>query len=178
MIVLVGGGVRSGKSAFALRRAERLGERRAFLATGQAFDDEMATRIARHQAERGARYRTVEAPVALPEALAGLDDIDVVVIDCLTLWLSNLLLGDAIEAAIVERIDRLTAELARRRFHAVVVTSEVGMGVVPPTPLGRQFRDLAGTAHQRIARVADEIHLAVLGTVLQLPTGAPHADPA
>jgi len=177
MIVLVGGGVRSGKSAFALGRAERLGARRAFVATGQAFDDEMATRIARHREERGARFRTIEAPVALPEALAGLDDVEVVVIDCLTLWLSNLLLGELPEASIVERIDRLAAELARRRFHAVVVTNEVGMGVVPPSPLGRLFRDLAGTAHQRIARVADEIHLAVLGTVLQLQPGAHHVEP-
>lgn len=174
--VLVGGGARSGKSAFALRRAEALGARRVFVATGQPFDGEMEARIARHRDERGDRYRTVEAPVALPEALAALLDADVVVIDCLTLWLSNLLLADEAEPAITSRIDQLAAELARRRFHAVVVTSEVGMGVIPPTRLGRRFQDLAGTAHQRIARVADEIHLAVLGTILHLPR-AIHVEP-
>ena len=176
-VVLVGGGARSGKSAFALRRAEALGARRVFVATGQPFDGEMEVRIARHREERGDRYRTVEAPVELTEALAALDGTDVVVIDCLTLWLSNLLLGDEAEPAILARIDRLTAELARRRFHAVVVTSEVGMGVIPPTPLGRRFQDLAGTAHQRIARIADEIHLAVLGTILHLPRAAHVAPP-
>jgi adenosylcobinamide kinase/adenosylcobinamide-phosphate guanylyltransferase len=167
-ILLVGGGVRSGKSAFALTRAEALGARRVFVATAQALDDEMAVRIARHQDERADRYRTVEAPVELPAALAAIDDADVVVVDCVTLWLSNLLLREEPEAELSARLDALVAVLRQRRFHAVVVTNEVGMGVVPPTPLGRAFRDLAGTAHKRLAACADEIHLAVLGTVLRL----------
>jgi adenosylcobinamide kinase/adenosylcobinamide-phosphate guanylyltransferase len=92
-IVLVGGGVRSGKSAFALSRARALGERRLFVATAEAFDDEMRERAARHREERGAEFRTLEEPRALVEALSVVDDVDVVVIDCLTLWLTNLLLG-------------------------------------------------------------------------------------
>jgi len=167
MIVLVGGGVRSGKSSFALARAEALGARRVFVATAQAHDAEMADRIARHQAERADRFRTVEAPIDLVGALQALD-ADVALVDCLTLWLSNLLLRDLSQAQIVARIDELAAALPALRPHVVLVSNEVGMGVVPPSPLGRAFRDLAGTAHQRLARVADEIYLAALGVVLRL----------
>ena len=177
-IVLVGGGVRSGKSAFALARAEALGTRRTFVATGEALDGEMDERIARHKAERGDRFTTVEAPVELPAALAALDT-DVALVDCLTLWLSNLLCREEPASRILARIDELALVLARRRYHTVVVTNEVGMGVVPPSPLGRAFRDLAGTAHQRLAACADELHFAVLGTVLRLRplpiTGVDHA---
>jgi adenosylcobinamide kinase/adenosylcobinamide-phosphate guanylyltransferase len=181
-IIVVGGGVRSGKSSFALARAEALGTRRVFVATGQALDGEMDERITRHRAERGDRFTTVEAPVELPAALAALDDdVQVALIDCLTLWLSNLLVRDEPVARVLARVDELVAVLARRRFHAIVVTNEVGMGVVPPSALGRAFRDVAGTAHQRLAAVADELHLAVLGTVLRLRplpiTGSDHALP-
>jgi adenosylcobinamide kinase/adenosylcobinamide-phosphate guanylyltransferase len=165
--VLVGGGARSGKSAFALACAQKLGARRAFIATAQALDDEMAARIARHRAERGTAFVTVEAPVELPEALEKLE-ADVVVIDCLTLWLSNLLVAGMGPGAAGERVEALAAALARRRHHPGVVTNEVGLGLVPETPLGRAFRDLAGRAHQRLARDADEIYLAALGTMLRL----------
>jgi adenosylcobinamide kinase/adenosylcobinamide-phosphate guanylyltransferase len=180
VIVLVGGGVRSGKSSFALARAEALGARRVFVATAEAGDGEMSDRITRHQAERGDRFRTVEAPVDLAGALAAIRDADVVLIDCITLWLSNLLVRDL--PRIDERIDELTSTLTRLPMHAVVVTNEVGMGVVPPSPLGRAFRDLAGTAHQRLAAIAGEIHLAALGVVLRLrpspvEIGAPHVPP-
>lgn len=164
----MGGGVRSGKSTFALARARSLGTRRAFIATAQAFDDEMRDRIARHRDERGSEFRTIEAPLEVAEAVSTLADIDVVVIDCLTLWLSNLLMRELATEQILARADALVAELARRRFHAIVVTNEVGMGIVPETPLGRAFRDLAGMIHQRVAREADEIDVAILGTVLRL----------
>jgi adenosylcobinamide kinase/adenosylcobinamide-phosphate guanylyltransferase len=168
MIVLVGGGVRSGKSRFALERAEALGARRAFVATAQAFDDEMAERIARHQAERADRYRTIEAPVELAAALDRIADVDVVVIDCLTLWLSNRLIADEPIASITLAIEELVGALRRAPCHVVLVTNEVGMGVVPPSPLGRAFRDLVGTAHQRLAACADELYLAAMGVVLRL----------
>jgi adenosylcobinamide kinase / adenosylcobinamide-phosphate guanylyltransferase len=172
-IILVGGGARSGKSRFALGRARRLGARRVFVATGQALDAEMAERIATHVRTRGADFRTVEEPLALPEALLALggeatSSADVVVVDCLTLWLSNLVCRGDSEATIAERVDALAAALARRRFHAIVVTNEVGLGIVPEAPLARLFRDVAGRAHQRLAAQADEIHLAILGTILRL----------
>jgi adenosylcobinamide kinase/adenosylcobinamide-phosphate guanylyltransferase len=169
-LILVGGGCRSGKSAFALARTRQLGARRVFLATGQAFDDEMRARIAAHRAERGDDFETIEAPVALVDTLAGLgrERVDAVLVDCLTLWLSNLMLAEHADADIRAEIDRLVATLAPRRFHVVLVTNEVGMGVVPESALGRRFRDLAGFAHQRLAAAADEIHAALLGCVLRL----------
>jgi adenosylcobinamide kinase/adenosylcobinamide-phosphate guanylyltransferase len=174
-IILVGGGARSGKSRFALGCARRLGARRVFVATGQALDAEMTERIAIHVRTRGSDFRTIEEPLALPEALIALggggdaqSSADVVVVDCLTLWLSNLVCRGDGEVTIAERVDALAAALARRRFHAIVVTNEVGLGIVPEAPLGRLFRDVAGRAHQRLAAQADEIHLAILGTILRL----------
>lgn len=167
-LVLVGGGVRSGKSAFALARARRLGPRRAFVATAQPLDAEMRARIAQHRDERGPDFATIEEPIELPEALRAVRDLDVVVIDCLTLWLSNLLLADPAQPPILRRVDELVEVLGRRSFHAVIVSNEVGMGVVPPSALGRAFRDLCGLAHQRLARAADEIHVAVLGSILRI----------
>jgi adenosylcobinamide kinase/adenosylcobinamide-phosphate guanylyltransferase len=167
-IVLVGGGVRSGKSAFALARARELGQRRAFFATAQAFDDEMRRRIDRHVAERGGAFVTIEAPVALPQAIAELRDADVAVIDCLTIWLSNLLVRGDAEDAVASAVDALVDEARRAPFPVVLVTNEVGMGVVPDTVLGRAFRDVAGRAHQRIAALAGEIYFAALGCIVRL----------
>jgi adenosylcobinamide kinase/adenosylcobinamide-phosphate guanylyltransferase len=168
-IVLVGGGVRCGKSAFALARARALGERRVFIATAQALDGEMSERIQRHRLERGAEFDTVEEPCALPQCLAQRSErADVVVVDCLTLWLSNLLLRDFSDAAIEAEVEALAAELTRRRCHAVLVTNEVGMGLVPDNVLGRRFRDCTGRAHQRIAAVSDEIYVGMLGSLLRL----------
>jgi adenosylcobinamide kinase/adenosylcobinamide-phosphate guanylyltransferase len=170
-IVLIGGGARSGKSRFALERARALGTRRVFVATGQAFDGEMDARIARHRAERGADFTTVEEPVALARVLRDQDRADVVLVDCLTLWLSNLLLRGDDEAAIAVAVADLIDALAARRLHVVLVTNEVGLGIVPDNALARTFRDVAGRAHQELAAIADEVHMAILGTVLRLRPG-------
>lgn len=169
-LVLVGGGVRSGKSAFALWLARRLGGRRTFVATAQPFDDEMRARVAAHRAEREGDFVTVEAPLDLPGALVALAAAppDVVVVDCLTLWLSNLLLrGDRPEAIALE-VSRLATLIQASPFHAILVTNEVGMGVVPESALGRTFRDVAGRGHQVLARQADHVYLAALGCILRL----------
>jgi len=173
LLVLVGGGARSGKSRFALARAAALGRRRLFVATATASDDEMRSRIARHRAERGDGFQTVEEPLALPALLGDLDPRrhDVVVVDCLTLWLSNLLCGGAREEAVLAEVERLRAALGRRRVHVVIVTNEVGMGLVPDTPLGRTFRDVAGIAHQRLAADASEVHVGVMGMLLRVRPG-------
>jgi adenosylcobinamide kinase/adenosylcobinamide-phosphate guanylyltransferase len=165
---LIGGGVRSGKSAFALSYARRLGTRRVFLATGQAGDGEMQARIARHRAERGADFETAEEPLALPEALTAAPADAVVLVDCLTLWLSNLLLAGRGPDEILGRVGGLVEAARRRAAPTLVVTNEVGMGVVPESALGRAFRDLAGLAHQRLAAAADETYAAILGMVLRL----------
>ncbi len=168
-IILVGGGARSGKSRFALSRARQLGARRVFVATGQALDGEMAERIAAHVRTRGADFRTVEEPLALPEALIAIGgQADVVVVDCLTLWLSNLVCRGDAESSIARCVDALCAALAHRQFHVLIVTNEVGLGIVPEAPIARLFRDVVGRAHQRLAAIADEIHLAILGTILRL----------
>jgi adenosylcobinamide kinase/adenosylcobinamide-phosphate guanylyltransferase len=167
-LILVGGGARSGKSRFALSYAERLGQRRVFIATAEAHDAEMRERIQRHRDERGGRFQTVEEPFDLPRALQDVGHAEVVVIDCLTLWLANRLLRDGEEAVVTDEIRRLVDTLARRRCHTVVVSNEVGMGLVPENALGRRFRDLAGAMHQRLATIADEVYLAAMGMLIRL----------
>ena len=170
-IILIGGGVRSGKSAFAVARARVLGDRRAFVATAQAFDDEMRTRIRDHRREREGDFTTFEEPLAIAAVLSGLDEFDVAVVDCLTLWLSNMLLEGQGAGAIAARVDELVAVLRARRAPTLLISNEVGMGIVPETPLGRAFRDLSGRMHQAVAAAADEVHVAMMGVVLRLRPG-------
>ena len=170
-LVLIAGGARSGKSRFGLARAQALGPRRLFIATAERSDDEMRDRIARHRAERGGSFDTLEEPRGLPEALERDREHDVVLVDCLTIWISNLLVGGAAASAVEEQVGALLGVLARRRAHVVIVSNEVGMGLVPDTPLGRVFRDLTGFAHQRVAAVADELYFAAMGVTLRLRPG-------
>ncbi len=169
--VFVLGGVRAGKSAYALARADALGERVAFVATAEPGDAEMAARIARHRAARPPAWSTVEAPVALVEALGDLaGKADVVVVDCLNLWVANLL-GRApapSDEALVAEAARLTDLVARRLFHLVLVSNEVGWGVHPEMALGRRFRDALGLVNQAVARAADEVVVLVAGCPLWL----------
>ncbi len=170
-IILIGGGARSGKSDLALALARHLGRRRLFLATAQAGDDEMRDRILRHRRTRGNDFRTLEEPLAVPEVLRQTSDDDVVVLDCLTLWLANLLFDGHEPEAVLRRVEELAEVLRERPAHAVVVTSEVGLGLVPETPLGRTFRDVAGLAHQCLAAAADEVYFGALGVMLRLKPG-------
>lgn len=170
-MALIAGGVRSGKSAYALRWAEQRGPRKAFIATAQAFDDEMRTRIENHRVERANSYLTVEAPIELSAALMELRDVDVVVVDCLTLFISNLLLADKPDAEIEQRLARLAEQLAHAPFASIVVSNEVGMGIVPDNALSRRFRDLTGRGHQLLSARASHLYLATMGTVLRLRPG-------
>jgi adenosylcobinamide kinase/adenosylcobinamide-phosphate guanylyltransferase len=184
-LVLIGGGARSGKSAYAVQRALSLGPNRVFIATAEAFDEEMRLRIAAHIAERGHSFATVEAPRDLEHALESIQDraevVDVVVIDCLTLWLSNLLLAEVPMPEIELRVNRLAIACESAPFPVLLVSNEVGFGLVPETALGRLFRDVSGRAHQRLARSAGEVLLAALGCMLRikpspvLVAGAPWA---
>ena len=161
-LTLVLGGARSGKSRYAEGLIAALPPPWTYLATAEAGDDEMAARIDAHRARRGTSWRTIEAPRELAAALAACAS-GPVLIDCLTLWLSNLLLADA---KIEKEIARLEQVLASRATPVVVVANEVGSGVVPAQPLGRRFRDLQGALNQRIAARADRVVLMVAGLPL------------
>ncbi|HUH03481.1 MAG TPA: bifunctional adenosylcobinamide kinase/adenosylcobinamide-phosphate guanylyltransferase [Kofleriaceae bacterium] len=166
-LILIGGGARSGKSSLALALARERDSPCAFVATAEASDDEMRARIARHVREREARFRTCEVPLALAPALAGLAE-ELVVIDCLTLWLSNLLCAGAGEDEIDTRVTELVGVIADRPGQVLVVTNEVGLGIVPEHALGRRFRDVAGRTHQRLAAAADEVYFGALGIMLRI----------
>ena len=165
--VLLTGGARSGKSALAVAMAQRQGDGVVFLATGQAGDDEMAARIARHRAERPAHWRTVEEPVALGEAMRAADPSACLVVDCLSLWVANLMASAGAGAIEQAAADAATAA-ANRPGATIVVTTEVGLGVVPATPLGREYRDLLGRVNAIWAERADEAYLVVAGRLLPL----------
>ena len=158
------GGARSGKSRLAQAAAEAHPGALAYLATAQAGDDEMALRIARHRADRDARWRTVECPLALPEAIAEVQ-AGAVLVDCLTLWLSNLMLGGHDVAA---RTQDLLAAIDASPRPLVIVSNEVGLGIVPDHPLGRAFRDEAGRLNQAVAAHAAAAFFVVAGLVLPL----------
>ena len=182
MLYLILGGARSGKSDFAERLAADSGRPVLYVATMEPGDDEMRDRIARHRASRPAAWRTLEAPRDLARQIAGAAQAgDFVILDCLTLWLTNLLLDLLPDAEqprtedLPAALDRVAAEVESLldwgRSHAgdvAVVSNEVGMGLVPPYPLGRVFRDALGAANRRIAAHADETYLLVAGLVFPL----------
>lgn len=160
------GGARSGKSRYAQARAEAAGGDPVFIATAEAFDDEMRERIARHRADRDARWTTVEAPRDLPAAIDALSGRDaVVLVDCLTLWVSNLLLADA---DISRTGQQLCDTIARFDGVLILVANEVGLGIVPDNALARRFRDAAGLLNQSVAAAAQEVVLLTAGLPLTL----------
>lgn len=169
-VVLFTGGARSGKSAAAEQYAQLQGRPVVYVATAQAGDEEMVERIARHRARRPASWATVEAPLHPSEALRGVVPGSLVLLDCLTLLVSNLLLAheQAPEPAIEREVDHLLALAHERQWCLVVVTNEVGMGVVPAYPLGRVYRDLLGRAAQRVAAASREVYLVVAGIPVEL----------
>jgi adenosyl cobinamide kinase/adenosyl cobinamide phosphate guanylyltransferase len=167
-LVVLLGGARSGKSRLALELAATVGADRVFVATAEALDEEMAERIAAHRAERTLDWTTVEEPLVLARALGSVADEATCVVDCLSLWVSNLLLrGDA--AASVEAAAKETAAAAAERTGlTVAVTNEVGLGIVPATTLGRDYRDLLGTVNRIWVEASDRAAFVVAGRMLPL----------
>jgi adenosylcobinamide kinase / adenosylcobinamide-phosphate guanylyltransferase len=159
------GGARSGKSALAVARARAHAGPVVFIATAEARDEEMAERIGRHRAERPAGWTTVEAPLALEAALEGADPRACVVVDCLSLWVANLLERGENPAPHSERAARIAAA---RAALTIAVTNEVGMGIVPVNELARRYRDELGRANAVWAAVAAEAALVVAGRLLRL----------
>ncbi|WP_151732944.1 bifunctional adenosylcobinamide kinase/adenosylcobinamide-phosphate guanylyltransferase [Paenibacillus tengchongensis] len=174
MSILVTGGARSGKSGFAERLTLSQAAEAVYVATGQAFDEEMAARIALHRERRdadGGRWQTLEEPFNLPELLDRLSGGKAVLVDCLTLWLSNVLLAaegrDGAAHAEAE-IARLERSVAAFRGTLVLVTNEVGDGIVPEYALGRLYRDLAGRMNTRLAAVCGQVFLVTAGIPVEL----------
>ena len=173
-IIFITGGARSGKSIFAEQRAREFGVPLGYLATAQTLDSEMDERVKRHRQRRGAEWTTIEEPIHLSQALARCDGhYQAILVDCLTLWLSNLLFkyedaAEQVEERIHEDLQRLKSTLQRMVTPVVLVSNEVGMGIVPDNTLARLFRDIAGTANQTMAGAADEVHAVISGIPLRL----------
>ncbi len=181
-VVLVTGGARSGKSTFAEALAARRGERVVYIATATAGDAEMADRIARHRARRPASWLTLEAPLDIVAGLAAVaSGVEAVLVDCLAVWTANrlLALGEpaedgwwervaTLERVLAEELDRVVATGLASPWELLLVTNEVGFGVVPPTELGRAYRDLLGRLNQAVAARADDVYLVVAGLAVEI----------
>ena len=165
-MTLLIGGARSGKSSLAVHRAAS-GEPVVFIATGEAGDEEMAARIETHRAERPPGWTTVEEPVEIRAALDASAE-SFVILDCISLWVSNLMGRDWDDDAIETEAARLARAASSRRAPTVVVTNEVGLGVVPATPLGRRYRDVLGRVNGDFVETADEALFVVAGRALRL----------
>lgn len=173
--VLVLGGARSGKTGFAERLALRAGTRPAYLATAQALDAEMRDRVESHKQQRAQVFATIEEPIRLSAAIAeAARSHDAILVDCLTLWITNLIVAnDNVAAAVDELLATLAATTTAR---VILVSNEVGLGIVPDNAMARMFRDLAGSAHQRIAEICDDAYFVVAGLPMVLKGQAPQVE--
>jgi adenosylcobinamide kinase/adenosylcobinamide-phosphate guanylyltransferase len=165
--VLVLGGARSGKTSFAERMAMHQGEKPLYLATAQALDGEMLERVKLHQQQRHKRFETLEEPLDLSTALkAAAREHDVILVDCITLWITNMLGGNIQVGQAVDELISTLADIDNSRV--ILVSNEVGLGIVPDNPLARTFRDLSGAAHQRLAEICAEVHFIIAGLPMTL----------
>ena len=164
-IILVTGGARSGKSSFALEEAMKHQGKRVFIATALALDEEMKDRIRRHREERGERFATIEEPLDIISCVEGLaEDVKVLVVDCLTVWLGNLFheCGDN-EDAVKQDVERFCKALPAINPELILVTNEVGFGIVPENRLTRLYRDMLGFLNRVIAQRADKVYCCICG---------------
>ncbi len=172
-MIFITGGCRSGKSRFALDYANRHFSKKLYLATAEVLDEEMARRVESHKKLRGKEWQTVEEPIEVVDKITRHGGkVDLILLDCMTLWLSNLLLKWDDESRIMVEVDRLTGAIEQSPTTVIIVSNEVGMGIVPTDPLGRRFRDLSGTANQRMAEAADRAIFMVSGIPIFLKGAA------
>jgi len=173
-VTFIIGGARSGKSSFALQKASGIKGRKAFIATAEAFDDEMKARIESHRAERGGEWDTYEETIKVPRIVNEVKNgYSVAVLDCLTIWLSNLLVKTEAEdqkhQTIKETLRSFTGSIKDLGdLRLFIVSNEVGMGIVPENRLARQFRDLAGRLNQDMAQLADEVYMVTAGIPIKI----------
>jgi adenosylcobinamide kinase/adenosylcobinamide-phosphate guanylyltransferase len=175
-LILVTGGTRSGKSRFAVHLAKRFGQRVSYIATCRAMDREMRERIAAHQRQRPKPWTTIEPPIDPTEALARLNgkrNVNGIIVDCLTMYVSELVMRGDSDRVIQRKVRRLCQAIRRCSCPVVVVTNEVGSSIVPAYAVGRRFRDLAGMANQIAAGFADQVFLLIAGIPLQVKGGQP-----
>ncbi len=168
-IYFITGGARSGKSAYAEKLAYGLAGKRAYIATAQALDAEMAAKIAKHRKDRGDAWDTYEEPLAVAELLRKLSSrYQVALLDCLTLWLSNVMAHTDGEGVVISRLEDLVKAIKDFGGMCVVVSNEVGLGIVPDNPLARKFRDFAGMLNQKVAQAADEVYFTAAGIPVRI----------
>jgi len=168
-IYFITGGARSGKSSFAENLAKDLAGKRAYIATAQALDPEMAAKIEKHRGDRDNAWDTYEEPLAVAELLKKLSGrYQVALLDCLTLWLSNVMAHADGDDAVTARSLELAAAIADFDGSCIVVSNEVGLGIVPDNPLARKFRDFAGMLNQKIAQAADEVYFTAAGIPVRI----------
>ena len=170
-LILILGGARSGKSSYAQSLAEETGKSVTFLATAQALDDEMSARIQKHRAERSPDWETLEIPLDI-SSYVGQIKTDVVILDCMTLLVTNLLMqfvkADLVDEApftqaLQKEVGELIAKIGRQKQDWIIISNELGLGLVPPYQMGRVYRDLLGWANQQLARAADKVIFMVAG---------------
>jgi len=163
-LILVTGGCRSGKSQFAQDYANRHFQKKLYLATCEALDEEMTKRIEDHKKKRGLDWQTVEEPAEIVKAIKEhANHVEVVLLDCITLWLSNLLMRQKSDHEVLNEVTKLIGTVTQGQTSFIFVSNEVGMGIVPVDPLGRRFRDLSGMTNQKIAEAADRVVFMVSG---------------
>ena len=162
------GGRRSGKSAHALKLAEKVGEKRLYIATAQALDDEMNSRIAQHRKERGDGWETVEEPINVFQHLKNAVNYDILLLDCLTLWLCNIMHNEDANEKVIEQIEELVEVCKTCDNALIVISNETGSGIVPDNAMSRRFSDLAGIMNQKMAAAADQVIITVSGIPLTI----------
>jgi len=165
-MIFITGGCRSGKSRYALDYANQHFSRKLYLATSEILDEEMARRVENHKRMRGPEWQTVEEPLQIADKIRQYgDQTEIILLDCLTLWMSNLLMKSDDDETIIAEVDRLIEAIRECQCTLLIVSNEVGMGIVPAESLSRRFRDLSGMTNQRIAEAA--------GTVIFMVSGVP-----
>jgi adenosylcobinamide kinase/adenosylcobinamide-phosphate guanylyltransferase len=171
-MIFITGGCRSGKSRFALDYANQHFSKKLYLATCEPLDEEMAQRIEHHKKMRGPEWQTIEEPIAIVNKIREYGDkVEVILLDCITLWLSNLLIKWNSDSRMTDEIDRFVDVIKKSQTSLIIVSNEVGMGIVPADPLSRRFRDLSGMTNQRIAEVVDTVVYMVSGIPIFLKGG-------
>ncbi len=168
-LFFITGGARSGKSAYAEKLALEIAGKRAYLATAQALDAEMAAKIEKHRKDRSSAWDTYEEPLAVADLLRKISGrYQVALLDCLTLWLSNIMAHTGGDGAVLQGMDSLVKALSDFQGTCIVVSNEVGLGIVPDNPVARKFRDFAGMMNQKIAQAADEVYFTASGIPMKI----------